>query len=356
MITISLCMIVKNEEAVLARCLESVKDVVDEIIIVDTGSTDTTKKIAQQYTDKVYDFEWREDFSQARNYSFSKATKEYQMWLDADDVITKENKNKILKLKEDLDSNIDIVTFKYNTHFDKDNNPILTSTRGRLFKREKNYLWNDPIHEYIELIGNIYYANDIFVSHKKETSSTDRNLKIYQNQIKNGKNLSPRSLYYFARELKDHQRYEEAIYYFEQFLDGNLGWIEDNIAACYNLSLCYKALGQHEKAFHSLLRSFEYDSPRAEITCEIGYYFMNKNNYSKALNWFLLSTNLEKPNSLGFILNDYWGFIPNIELSVCHYKLGNIEKAILYNETASKYKPNSDAVLYNRNFFSSLKE
>lgn len=355
MITISLCMIVKNEEKVLGRCLESIKDIVDEIIIIDTGSTDKTKEIARQYTDKVYDFKWTQDFSQARNYSFSKATKEYQMWLDADDIITEENKEKILKLKEDLDSNIDIVTFKYNTHFDKDNNPILTSTRGRLFKREKNYLWNDPIHEYIELRGNIYYANDIFVSHKKEANYTDRNLKIYQNQIKNGKKLSPRSLYYFARELKDHERYEEAIYYFEQFLDSKLGWVEDNIAACYNLALCYKLLNNHEKVIQSLIKSFEYDSPRAEITCEIGYYFINKNNYQKAIDWFLLSTHLEKPNSLGFLLNDYWDYIPNIELSVCYYKLGDIQKAILYNEKASKYKPNSDAVLYNKNFFASLK-
>ena len=269
MITISLCMIVKNEEAVLSRCLESVKDIVDEIIIVDTGSTDKTKEIAYHYTEKVYDFKWADDFSLARNYSFSKATKDYQMWLDADDIITEENKEKILKLKEDLDPNVDIVTFKYNTHFDKYNNPILTSTRGRLFKREKNYLWNDPIHEYIVLKGNIYYANDIFVSHKKEATYTDRNLKIYQKQIQNGKKLSPRSLYYFARELKDHQRYEEAIYYFEQFLDGKLGWMEDNIAACYNLALCYKALGNHEKAFQSLIRSFDYDAPRAEVTCEL---------------------------------------------------------------------------------------
>ena len=348
-------MIVKNEEAVLSRCLESIKDIVDEIIIVDTGSTDKTKEIARQYTDKVYDFKWTQDFSQARNYSFSKATKEYQMWLDADDIITEENKEKILKLKKDLNPNIDIVTFKYNTHFDKDNNPILTSTRGRLFKRKKNYLWNDPIHEYIELRGNIYYANDIFVSHKKEAAYTDRNLKIYQNQIKNGKKLSPRSVYYFARELKDHERYEEAIYYFEQFLDSKLGWVEDNIAACYNLALCYKALGHHEKSFHSLIHSFEYDSPRAEITCEVGYYFMNKNDYPKAVNWFLISTHLEKPNSLGFLLNDYWDYIPNIELSVCYYKLGNIKNAVLYNEIASKYKPNSDAVLYNRKFFASLK-
>ena len=134
-----------------------------------------------------------------------------------------------------------------------------------------------------------------------------------------------------------------------------MGWIEDNIAACYSLALCYKALGHNEKSFHSLLRSFEYNSPRAEITCEIEYYFMNKNDYPKAIDWFLLSTHLEKPSSLGFLLNDYWNFIPYIELSVCYYKLGNIEKAVLYNEVASKYKPNSDAVLYNKKFFVSLK-
>ena len=77
MITISLCMIVKNEEKVLARCLDSIADLMDEIIIVDTGSSDNTKEIAKKYTDKIYDFAWIDDFSAARNYSFSKATKEY---------------------------------------------------------------------------------------------------------------------------------------------------------------------------------------------------------------------------------------------------------------------------------------
>jgi len=356
MITISLCMIVKNEEKVLSRCLKSVKDVVDEIIIVDTGSTDKTKEIAYRYTDKVYDFEWVNNFSLARNYSFSKATKEYQMWLDADDIITEEDKQKIIKLKEEIDTSVDIVTFKYNTHFDKDNNPVLTSTRERLFKTEKNYVWNDPIHEYVELSGNIFYANDIFITHKKEASYTNRNLKIYEDQIEQGEKLSPRSLYYFARELKDHKRYIEAIYYFEQFLESKLGWVEDNIASCYNLAICYRLISDEEKAFQSLMRSFEYDAPRAEISCEIGYYYMNKKDYQKALKWFLLSAQLEKPNTLGFLLGDYWGFIPNIELSVCYSKLGDIQQAILCNEKAATYKPNSDAILYNRNYFASLKQ
>ena len=73
MITISLCMIVKNEEKNLERCLSSYAPLMDEIIVVDTGSTDKTKEIAAKFTDKIYDFTWINDFSAARNFSFEKA-------------------------------------------------------------------------------------------------------------------------------------------------------------------------------------------------------------------------------------------------------------------------------------------
>lgn len=81
MVTISLCMIVKNEEDVIARCLESVKDLVDEINIVDTGSTDNTKKIVKQFTNRIFEFEWVHHFAQARNFSFQQATQDYILWL-----------------------------------------------------------------------------------------------------------------------------------------------------------------------------------------------------------------------------------------------------------------------------------
>ena len=79
-------MIVKNEESVLARCLKSIEPLADEIVIADTGSTDSTKRIASRFTDRVYDFPWNDDFSEARNFSFSKAVMDYIMWMDADDV------------------------------------------------------------------------------------------------------------------------------------------------------------------------------------------------------------------------------------------------------------------------------
>jgi glycosyltransferase involved in cell wall biosynthesis len=356
-ITISLCMIVKNEEKVLGRCLSSVQKAVDEIIIVDTGSTDKTKEIASKFTDKVYDFEWIDDFSAARNKAFSYATMDYQMWLDADDVVTEENLEKLLKLKETLDPNVDIVTMKYYTHFNENGDPILTSTRERLMKREKNYKWHDPIHEYIQLTGNVLNS-DITIYHYKNHHKNDsmRNIKIYNALEEKGVELSPRQLYYYARELKDHAQYEKAIYYFEKFLDSKRGWYEDNIGACYSLSICYKATNSYDKILPILLKSFEYDSPRAEICSEIGYYYKLIGNYKVALNWFDLAANLKKPDSIGFILTDYWGYIPNLEACVCSYILGDLKKSEEYNEKAALYRPYSEAVATNRKLFEQLKK
>ena len=92
MITVSLCMIVKNEERILQRCLDSLTGLMDEIIIVDTGSTDATREIAAKYTDQVYDFAWVNDFSAARNFAFSKASKEYIYSADADEVLDEQNR------------------------------------------------------------------------------------------------------------------------------------------------------------------------------------------------------------------------------------------------------------------------
>ena len=148
MITISLCMIVKNEEKLLARCLDSVADLMDEIIIVDTGSTDRTKEIAARYTDKVFDFAWVNDFAAARNFAFSKASMKYIYSADADEVLDEENRANFRRLKETLLPEIDIVQMYYANqldfgtiyNFDKE-------LRPKLFKRVRSFVWEEPIHE-----------------------------------------------------------------------------------------------------------------------------------------------------------------------------------------------------------------
>ena len=357
MVTISLCMIVKNEEDVIARCLNSVKDIVDEIIIIDTGSTDSTKKIAKSFTGKVFDFNWVNDFSVARNFSYSKATKNYILWLDADDVMLEEDRVKFKKLKKSFDKTVDFVMMKYNVGFDANGNVNFSYFRERLSKRSGNHSWFEPVHEYLQMSGNIKSV-DICITHQKlKTPVQGRNMAIYQKLVSQGKELTPRGLYYFARELKDNGRYVDAIEYFNKFLDSEKGWIEDNITACGDLAKCYDINGDSKISLKTMLRSFEYDTPRAEICCQIGYYYKNKENYNHALFWFDLATKLKKPEkSWGFINNDCWDFIPCIELSVCYDKLGDSEGSIKYNNKAAEYKPDNPSVLYNKKYFERLKK
>ena len=113
----------------------------------------------------MYDFKWCDDFSKARNFSFSKATKEYILWLDADDVILKKDREMFISLKKTLDKNIDIVMMKYNTVYDKNGNPTFSYNRERLVKNNNKYKWVSPVHEVIVPTGNILYSN-IAISHK----------------------------------------------------------------------------------------------------------------------------------------------------------------------------------------------
>ena len=96
--TLSLCMIVKNEEKYLHDCLQSVCDIVDQIVIVDTGSEDKTIEIAKEFGAEIHHFDWVDDFSAARNESIKQATSEWILWLDADERLESLSKNEIQKI------------------------------------------------------------------------------------------------------------------------------------------------------------------------------------------------------------------------------------------------------------------
>ena len=139
MITVSVCMIVKNEEDILARCLDSLQGLYEELVIVDTGSTDKTKEIAHKYNAKVYDFTWVDDFSAARNYAFKQCTKDYIYSADADEVMDSKNRERFLRLKECIDPEIEVVQMKYKNQLDKGTvYNYDEELRPKLFKRLRN--------------------------------------------------------------------------------------------------------------------------------------------------------------------------------------------------------------------------
>ena len=346
MVTISLCMIVKNEEDTLGRCLSSAKSVVDDIIIVDTGSEDRTREVAAGFTDKIFEFEWIDNFSAARNYSYEQATMDYILWLDADDIILPEDVIKLKKLKETIQPGTDAIMMRYDTGFDTLGRVTFSCFRERLSKRSRNYKWKEPVHEYLEAGGNRINA-DVCITHAKPYGKRgERNIRIYENLITEGKELSSRGMYYYARELKGHGRYAEAIDWFSLFLDSGKGWVEDNITACGELANCYLMENKQNEALSAMLYSFNYDTPRAEVCCQIGSYFKEQGRYRQAIFWFELILKLEKDdNNWGFQQQDCWGYIPCIELAVCYDKLGEYEKATLFKEMAVQYKSDPHGVM-----------
>lgn len=345
-------MIVKNEEHTLSACLDSVADLVDEMIIVDTGSTDHTKDIALRYTKQVYDYVWEDDFAAARNASFSKASSEFCMWLDADDVILKEDRENLAVLKENLSLTTDFVMCRYHTGFDVTGKPVYSYYRERIIRNHKNYIWKGAVHETIVPSGNILYT-DIAVTHTKTHSSDpERNLRIFRKKLEKGARLEAREQFYYARELWYAGNLDQAVQAMQSFLDSGEGWMENNIEACRILARCYFGMKEEEKAVAALLRSLMFDVPRAELCCDLGAYFIGKEKYQQASFWYHTALGCKRNDaSGGFVETDCYGYIPYIQLCLCCERQGMREEAYEYNEKAGQCKPQGAEYLHNKEFF-----
>ena len=352
MITISLCMIVKNEEAVLERLLRTMSTVADQIVIMNTGSTDRTKEIAARYTDEVYDFPWTDDFAAARNAVCQKAVSDYWMWMDADDVMEPEQAARLKKLKETLDPSVDVVMMKYLTGFDENGRTSFSYYRERILKNHKGFRWQGRVHEAVPPAGNILYT-DIEIQHRKEgAGDKDRNLRIYETMLSQGEPLEPRHQFYYARELYYHERYEDAVRVFRAFLQEPDGWVENKIDACLHLALCEEHLGHTEKAVEALLKSFLYDSPRGEACCELGRMKMKEEKYREAAYWYTQALSSRPAEQTGaFVRKDCYGFLPSIQLCVCYDRLGDHRRAWHYHLKSQKLKPEHPSVRQNQTYF-----
>ena len=352
---ISLCMIVKNEGPVLARCLDSVRGIFDEIIIADTGSTDGTKQIAGGYTPFVYDFAWQDDFALARNFAFSKATGDYLAWLDADDFVSPENAQKFPTLRAELERELpDMVMCPYDTAFDENGNHLSSFYRERFFKREAEFQWQGRVHECIAPRGKIL-RSDFRIFHlgsKKERGM--RNLHIYQKWAGEEK-LSARDLFYYGRELYYHRLYTEAIAVLEEMLCGE-GWYVNKIEACKILSYCHGARDDGENAKRALFRSFVYGEPRAFICCEIAAIFKKETNLKEAAFWYETARACRDHSAEGdFEEPNARTLVPLLELVCCYYALGEPKRAVECHKETERLFPNHSAVIFNRNFFESKK-
>lgn len=344
MATISMCMIVKNEEAFLKRCLDSYQGIYDELIIVDTGSTDRTREIAADYTSLIYNYEWIDDFSDARNFAFSKATCEYIYSADADEVLDNANRKAFIDLKTVLLPEIEIIQMKYvncsefNTVYN-----FKKEYRPKLFKRLRTFTWFSPIHETVRLTP-IIFDSDIEILHMPAESHSKRDFSTFIKAVERGVYLDDYVVIMYCKELfisGDTSDYIAAQDIFE-----NVFANENRSEDCVRNILCVLAriyrLTKNKDQFYKLcLNDIEGTGmPCAEICIELGLNYLDANDFFGAVKWFTKAAN-ECECIIDIRCS---GHLPRKYLADCYEQLklqaqisGDIDAASAYGEYAAAY-------------------
>ena len=332
---ISVCMIVKNEEDILRRCLDSLRGIWDELIIVDTGSSDETKVIAAEYTEQIYDFVWTGSFSEARNFAFSKAQMEYIYSADADEVLDEENRERFLTLKQTLLPEIEIVQMKYGNqlafgtvyNFDEEYRP-------KLFKRLRTFQWMDAIHETIQT-EPVIFDSDIVITHMPKESHTARDLQAFERLVERGETLSSRLFEMYARELfvsGSEEDFLRAEAYF-QSAAADPARKEGEIL----MAACVAAAGARVRKDPGTFLKYALKAVAlngcSEICLELGRFYLDAGDLEEAAIWLYNAVYETEP-----ILNIHaGGDVPLSLLTECYRVCGNEEQAAIYQQQKKQW-------------------
>ena len=338
----SLAMIARNNEDVIGQTLESVKEFIDEIIVVDTGSTDNTISVAESYGAKIYEFEWIDDFAAARNYSFSKATGDWIMWLDTGDIIPDESVQAWKTLKasvtmNDPKSDAEMIACLINRAIDTEGVVQSSFITIRLLKRSANPIWEGAVHECPTTDNDKVYGADGCVVNDPiafGTKSTDRNLRILERLMSEGDD-SHRTRYYHGIELMAIGRLEEAVEAFDYYLAmGDFSWQYYN-ALCQQAK-CLTALKNISRTAETLLQAIYFDPTRAEAFVMLGDTLYVQGEWKRALPFYQATTVLEIPKDGSFTETACYTHLPWERIGVCLIELGHEKQAIMAFHEAIK--------------------
>jgi tetratricopeptide (TPR) repeat protein len=225
---VSLCIIVKNEEANIGACLDCAADICDEVIVLDTGSTDRTRDIARDKGAKVFDFPWIDHFAAARNACLEHATGDWIFWLDADDRLDEANRDKLRRLFVSLPAGNVAYSMKCHCLPDPHSRTATTVDHIRLFRNHPRIRWRYRVHEQIlgavrESGGEVLWA-DIVIQHTGYTDAalrrrkSARDLRLLEMERRDQPH-DPFTLFNLGASYAEMGRYEEALPLLHESLD-----------------------------------------------------------------------------------------------------------------------------------------
>jgi glycosyltransferase involved in cell wall biosynthesis len=321
---ISACMIVRDEEHLLARCLKSFRGAFDELNVVDTGSEDETVTVAARFGARLRSFtacngeDGRiRDFGLARNVSLEMATQEWLLWMDADDVLQPGGAERLRAAAERGGFAALDVTIQWDAH---------TWLQRRLLKNEPRTRFVGRVHEYPEVHGPVEDDRQIRVLHlpdkRGKEPSVERNLRIGELEAREDP-TNLHNLFYLGNSLRLAGRHDEAIQRYAQYLELGGAFLAEKHLAAFFLAECHFRKGRWQDCIDAAYRALRIDPRYAETHCLIADCYGELREYAFAKAWYRSAIACAQPpaDSILFVEASKYGDYPRRGIEICEQRL-----------------------------------
>lgn len=338
MLPITVCMIAKNEDIHIEECLKRLRPCKFEIVVVDTGSVDRTVETARKYTDKVFHFDWCNDFSAARNFSINQASNDWVLIIDCDEYLENINLADIeTTLKENMYSVGMII--RNNPYIIQGVRSIMTERIGRLFNRRYCH-YEGSIHEQVTTLDGkepetfqlpLTFYHEGYVSESGKRMRATRNLEMLLRDLEL-KGESPYIYFQLGQNYISLNDLEKAASYFKLGLDLDA---DPNSAFVQSMTetygYCLVELAKYDAAL-ALREKYDLFSNRADFVYLMGIIYMKKNMLEQAIEEFTKATTLTTYSRKG--VNSYRAYY---NIASIYDKLGQKDKAEEYYQKCGDF-------------------
>lgn len=353
MLPISVCIIAKNEEHHIEECLKRLKPYHCEIVLADTGSTDRTVELAAKYTDKIYNFDWINDFSAARNYAIAQAANDWILSIDCDEYLESFDMNALLELTKQHSQDVGQVLIR--NRFTQNGQASIENIRVSRFFNRNFFHFEGAIHEQLERNDKIIsapkkaFAVPITILHVGYNGSEEemrikslRNISLLEKELE----ITGEDAYLYYQLGQSCMRlndYEKAYKWFNLGLsmdvDPAQGYVQ-NMVESYGY--CLLDMKRYEEALQ-LTGIYDIFAIRADFVFLMGLIYMNNARFTEAIDEFKKATTIEQFSVEG--INSYRA---NYNIGVIYECLGNTDKAREYYVKCGAFEPARKRLLYIR--------
>lgn len=349
MLPISVCMIAKNEEAHIEECLKRLKPYHYEIVLVDTGSTDATIEIAVKYTDKIFHFDWVNDFSAARNYALSKASNDWVLSIDCDEFLEAIDENALRLSMEQYPDSAGRILIR--NRFTRNGQPSIENVRVSRFFNRNFYCFQGAIHEQVErksaknaentanILPKTTFQTPITVLHVGYDGSEEemrtkslRNISLLEKELADS-GPDPYLYYQLGQSCMKLKDYEKAYEWYDLGLSMDVDPTQDYVRTMVeSYGYCLLELKHFEEALQ-LENIYEAFAVRADFTFLMGLIYMNNGLFAEAVEEFIKSTTMSE-----FSVEGVNSYSANYNIGVIYECTGHPEEARKYYQKCGEFE------------------